>query len=257
VKHLLSRSQGPLLEALARAEALVAFDFDGTLAPIVSRPELAVMRPRTRKLLVAVSRHYPCLVLSGRSRADLGRLLRGVGLAGMVGNHGGEPQSGRSPGRSAADRWGNELERRLVGLGVQVERKGGSVAVHYRRAPRKRAARLAILGVAGSIRGARLMRGKQVVDVLPLKSPGKGVALQRAAARLGCSRVLYVGDDRTDEDVFELDWPELVAVRIGRRRGSKATYFLRRQPEIDRLLAALLRLRQPVRNRAPSRARSG
>jgi trehalose 6-phosphate phosphatase len=139
--------------------------------------------------------------------------------------------------------WATVLERCLAGLGVQVERKELSVAVHYRGSPRKTAARRAILAAAGALPGARVLRGKQVVDVLPVAAQGKGRALQRAAQRLGCTRVLYVGDDRTDEDVFALDWPGLVAVRVGRRRGSRARYFLRRQPEIDRLLTTLLRLR--------------
>ena len=117
------------------------------------------------------------------------------------------------------------------------------MAVHYRGSPRKTAARRAILAAAGALPGTRLLRGKQVVDVLPVAAQGKGRALQRAAELLGCTRVLYVGDDRTDEDVFALDWPGLVAVRVGRRRGSRARYFLRRQPEIDRLLTTLLRLR--------------
>jgi trehalose 6-phosphate phosphatase len=232
-----------VLRQVSRAPALLAFDFDGTLAPIVARPERAAMRPRTRALLVEVARLYPCLVLSGRSRTDLGARLHGVAGVRLLGNHGAEWRSGARPGRSPAAGWAAVLERRLAGLGVEVERKGLSVAVHYRGSPRKTAARRAILAAAGALPGVRLLRGKQVVDVVPAAAPGTGRALQHAAARLGCTRVLYVGDDRTDEDVFALDWPGLVAVRVGQRRGSRARYFLRRQREIDRLLATLLRLR--------------
>ena len=50
-----------------------------------------------------------------------------------------------------------------------------------------------------------------------------------------------MGDDETDEDVFALDQPgRLLTIRVGRKRQSLASYFLRNQAEIDRLLETLL-----------------
>ena len=87
----------------------------------------------------------------------------------------------------------------------------------------------------------RLIRGKQVVNLLPRDAPHKGIALEKARARVGCDTAVYVGDDETDEDVFGLDRPgRLLTVRVGRKRDSLASYFLRDQSEIDRLLIALL-----------------
>jgi len=240
VRNLLLRSQAPLLRQLSSDRTVLAFDYDGTLAPIVARPEEAGLRERTRRLLTEAARLYPCLVISGRSRSDLQRRLRGLGLRALVGNHGLLP-SGRRPPLGS---WALELERRLGPLGVVIERKELSVAVHYRGAPRKRAARRAALAAARSLAGVRLLPGKQVVDVLPRGAASKGRALRRAVARLGGRRALYLGDDRTDEDVFALDWPGLVSVRVGVRRGSRARYFLRRQSDVDRLLAVLCGLRR-------------
>jgi DNA-binding MarR family transcriptional regulator len=87
-----------------------------------------------------------------------------------------------------------------------------------------------------------------VVNVLPAGAPHKGTALERALARLGCDRAIYVGDDDTDEDAFALPRPgRLLAVRVGRRRGTAAAWFIRRQADIDRLLLELVALRAPGR----------
>jgi trehalose 6-phosphate phosphatase len=87
--------------------------------------------------------------------------------------------------------------------------------------------------------------GKLVVNVLPPGAPHKGVALERERHRLGCDTALFVGDDETDEDVFALDRPgRLVTVRVGRARATQASYCLRGQAEIDRLLGRLIALRE-------------
>ena len=98
------------------------------------------------------------------------------------------------------------------------------------RDPRRRRARWATV---------RLIGGKQVVNILPAGAPHKGLALERARARLGCDTAVYVGDDETDEDVFALDRPgRLLGIRVGRKRSSSAASYVRAQAEIDRLLRA-------------------
>ncbi|HEY8537168.1 MAG TPA: hypothetical protein VIL25_11980, partial [Vicinamibacterales bacterium] len=80
------------------------------------------------------------------------------------------------------------------------------------------------------------------LSLAPAGSCTKGTALLAHLRELGCRTALYVGDDRTDEDVFGLDLPGLVSVRIGQKSGSRAGYFLHDQKEIDRLLDRLLAL---------------
>jgi trehalose 6-phosphate phosphatase len=80
MKHILSRASRAELLRFARSKVLVALDYDGTLAKIVSEPERAVMCPTTRRLLARTAALYPCIVLSGRARADAARLLRGIRL---------------------------------------------------------------------------------------------------------------------------------------------------------------------------------
>ena len=71
MKSLLAPQNRSVLRRLVRGRVLLAFDFDGTLAPIVADPPAARLRPRTRRLLAEVARKYPCVVISGRSRADV------------------------------------------------------------------------------------------------------------------------------------------------------------------------------------------
>ena len=245
MRDILARANREVLEQLAGSRALLAFDFDGTLAPIVTDPNGAVMRPSTRRLLRQVARAYPCVVISGRSRADVRRRLRGVALAGMVGNHGLEPGLASTAARRLVRACLPVLVEHLGGLpGVVIEDKGLSLAVHYRQSRQKKEARARLLAAAARLRDVRLVGGKQVLNILPAGAPHKGLALERARARHRCDTALYVGDDETDEDVFTLDQPgELLAIRVGRRKGSSAAYYVRTQAAVDRLLRELLALR--------------
>ena len=77
--HVLTGAGRELLRQFAWSNVLLAFDYDGTLAPIASDPERAALRPTTRRLLSEVARRYPCVVISGRARADAQSRLLGVG----------------------------------------------------------------------------------------------------------------------------------------------------------------------------------
>ncbi|MHB8879858.1 MAG: trehalose-phosphatase [Myxococcaceae bacterium] len=243
MRYLFAREGEDVLAQLAFSRVLLAFDFDGTLAPIVSDPAGARLRPGTRALLRKVAGRYPCAVISGRSRADVSGRVRGLGLAEIVGNHGIEPGSGTGRFQKQIAAWRGRLQAKLGGLrGVVIEDKVFSLAVHYRQSREKRRARAEIFRVATMLPGVRLVDGKSVLNLLPPGAPHKGLALERVRDRLGCDTALYVGDDDTDEDVFTLDQPgRLLAIRVGSNRRSAATYFLRAQREIDRLLRALLR----------------
>ncbi len=234
------------LAAFARGRVLVAFDFDGTLAPIVAGRARAAMRPRTRALLAAVCERYPCAVISGRGRADVARRLAGVPVRHVVGNHGLEPARDMARfARAVAAVWPRLAARLAHVAGVEIEAKRFSLAVHYRRAPDKRAARRAIHAAIAALPDAmRMVAGKLVVNVIPARAPHKGDALLRLRAEEGADRAIYVGDDVTDEDVFALAARErILPVRVGRARASAATCFVRDQRQVDVLLARLVALR--------------
>lgn len=265
MKPILARAERAVLEQFAWSRVLLAFDFDGTLAPIVDEPHLARMRRSTRARLVEVALRYPCSVLSGRARADVARRLEGVPLVEVVGNHGVE--STRAMGRAATftrvtHRWTQSLRESLADApGVEIENKGPSLAIHYRKSRRRRDARLRIERSVAALEGARrVIPGKLVVNVLPEGAPHKGIALRKIRADIGADTAIYVGDDVTDEDVFALDEPgRLLSIRVGRDARSAAPYYLRSQAAIDDLLDRLISYRERVPPTAlrPTRSRHG
>jgi trehalose 6-phosphate phosphatase len=245
MRDLLAKAHRGVLEQYASSRTLLAFDFDGTLAPIVRDPERAAMRPATRRLLRDAARVYPCVVLTGRSREDAARRVRGIPVAEVIGNHGMERRHAPARTLLKVRRWIPLLEGRLGRLaGVTIEDKGLSLAVHYRASRQKKRARERILEAVAHLGDVRVIGGKHVVNVLPAGAPHKGVALERARARLGCETAIYLGDDETDEDVFSLAQSgRLLAIRVGRKAGSSAPYYIRTQGGIDGVLRSLLAFR--------------
>jgi trehalose 6-phosphate phosphatase len=248
MRYLFSPASNPVLARVAREKTLCAFDFDGTLSPIVENPHLAGIREQTRLLLRQVAALYPCVIVSGRARADLLGRLAGIKVERAIGNHGAETE-GTPPRSMMVAEWKASLHSELGAVpGLWVEDKGLSLAVHYRQSSDKADVRRRILAAARSLPDARLVGGKQVVNLMPNRASNKGEALASERSRLGCNWVLYLGDDENDEDAFALEG-NIVGVRIGRKQRSHARYYLRNQSEVDRLLEVLVDLRAPSHSR--------
>lgn len=246
MKRILSPGNVDVLAQYAWSRVLLAFDFDGTLAPIVADRDRAGMRTKTHRLFERVCRLYPCAIISGRSRSDVTPRLNGVGVRYVMGNHGLEPGKHMAKFERQVATVRPMVEQALAGMrGVDVEDKRFSLAVHYRRSRRKRDARKAIYEIVGKLPiPMRTIPGKLVVNVVPERAPHKGDALLELRAKARVDTAIYVGDDATDEDVFMLDQPgRLLSIRVGLARSSSAAYYLRDQREIDGLLARLARLR--------------
>jgi trehalose 6-phosphate phosphatase len=245
MRYVLSPRSREILRQFAVPGVVFAFDFDGTLAPIVDDPECARMRRTTHLLLGKLASVQTCVALSGRSRVDLKNKLAGTGVDHLIGNHGAEPWEGASRIRQEVPQWARALARELPDLpGLWIENKTLSLTIHYRQCRRKAEARSAIVKAARSLLEVRLIGGKEAVSIVSQSAPSKGIALRAELVRLKCDRAVYVGDDETDEDVFSLtdDGLSLFAIRVGRKNHSRAGYFLRNQEEIDFLLRLLLQL---------------
>ena len=243
MEYLLQDSGRRALAEFLRRKTLLAFDYDGTLAPIVPQPAEARMADTTRALLARVARRFPVIVLTGRARIDALRFLAGTPVLEVIGSHGIE-----TPGTAAlrfigrVGEWRAHLAARLGALaGVSIEDKRYSLAVHYRQSQDPVAAEKLIGAAAGELKGARIVGGKKVVNVVPDDAPDKGVALLAACTRLGCEQALFVGDDDTDESAFAAGQSlRVFTIRVGEDAGSAATHYLRSQAEIDAVLSALL-----------------
>jgi trehalose 6-phosphate phosphatase len=206
------------------------------------------MRDSTRSLLTRLTALYPCVIVSGRARADLVGKLDGIQVARVIGNHGAETETTTRKRRSRIEKWKTALEPEAASFpGVWVEDKGLSLTVHYRHADHKAEVRRRILAVAQGLDHARVFGGKQVINLVAESAPHKGQALAIERDRLGCDSVLFVGDDENDEHAFEMAG-DIVPVRVGKKHGSHARYYLRSQAEIDKLLELLLLDAQKVRD---------
>lgn len=206
----------------ARAEAgslLLGLDFDGTLAPIVRRPEDADVLPASRAALelLAVRADTHIALVSGRSLADLRRRVV-LDRVYYAGNHGLEIEG---PGvhrvheeadsaRDALARLGRELNRALASIsGAIVEDKGLTLSVHFRLVDdpaEMERVREIVRESARDYSGIRLTDGKKVVEIRPDVDWHKGRAFRFLRAtleeRLGRAPAIFIGDDRTDEDAF-------------------------------------------------------
>lgn len=244
MRHLLAAGNCNVLREYVRPDTLIGMDFDGTLAPIVRERRRAMLRPATRTLLAELASRFPCVVISGRAKDDVLPRLRGTGIRDIIGNHGIEPGSASPELEKAVRQW---LPLLIEGLGryrgVEIEDKRYSVSVHYRGETRKQEALREIESVARGLGPVRVIGGKQVVNILPVSAPNKGLAFVRHLARSGCGRAIYVGDDDTDEDVFALcGHGRTLTIRVGLNHDSLAEYYLCRQQDIDRLILRLLDL---------------
>lgn len=242
---ILAKRNLPVLAGFASSNVLLAFDYDGTLAPIARTPAQARMRAQTRRLLTAVAGRYPCVVISGRRLDDVAQRLNGIPVWYVFGNLGHEPASRNHTPPAQVRDWVRRLTERLPShRGLVIEEKKYSVTIHYRRVRDKRRALEAIDQAVAELADARRLESPQAVTLMPQGGPDKGIALQQARRLFACSTAIYVGDDETDEDAFGSDHPDrLLSVRVGASRGTQARYFLKRQADIDELLRAMLTLR--------------
>lgn len=243
MEYLFTRAGLAKLRGSCGPRTLFALDYDGTLAGIVPVRSEARMTPETTTLVARLIERATVAVISGRSAADVSGFLP-ARPAFVVGNHGIEgvtEPAVRDAMIEVCGAWQAALKLRLEGLtGVELEDKGYSLAVHYRRATDKERARAAILeGVSRLAPPPHLVTGKEVLNLVPRGAPNKGDAVLNLLKRTGAPTAVFVGDDDTDEDVFRLRDPRLLTIRVGFRNDSAAGYFLENQAEVDRLLMTL------------------
>jgi trehalose 6-phosphate phosphatase len=198
----------------APASSAILTDVDGTLAPIVERPEQAAVPVAAREALIALSARYGLVgCVSGR-QAEEARRLVGVEEIAYAGNHGLElllpgsdgPQldpSLREREHVAAEFVASQAPV-VEAAGLRVEDKGPIQALHWRGAEDERAAEARAHEVAaeGGRAGLEPRWGRKVLELRPAGGGGKDAAVAALLATNGIRVALYGGDDRTDLDAF-------------------------------------------------------
>ncbi|HJU88056.1 MAG TPA: trehalose-phosphatase [Gemmatimonadaceae bacterium] len=250
-----------LTERLDGSPLIIMLDVDGTLAPITSRPDEATVPPETRRIVAALAARdsVHVVLVSGRA-ASVARKMVGVANVWTIGNHGYEisgpdgeelvdPQvAGYRPLMAQAAR---KLMTQVAHVpGVIFEDKTWTHSIHYRLAepgvvPRLRAA----VEETGRHLGLRITEGKLVLEVRPPLRVDKGTSVLTLAQRLDGFRdgasIIFIGDDRTDEDAFRAlraRTNRAVAVRVthGDDTPTAAEFTATDTPEVREILQWLL-----------------
>lgn len=222
-------------------------DYDGTLAWIASRPELAKLPMAARITLERLSDRFPVHVISGRSRADLQEMVQ-VTSCRFQGCHGFEldveaPEPLRSLDVEVLDEIEEALAESLRGMrGVFFERKTHTLAVHYRLADSSLESKIrcSIHDLLPRFQGWSAEKGRCVFEIRPSLRWGKGEAIEYLLADSGQeSGVLpvAVGDDDTDESSFRTLRERGFTVHVDPYgRASAAQYRVRNPTEVHSLL---------------------
>jgi len=195
----------------------IFLDYDGTLTPIVEDPDQALLPQETRDVLEGLARRCPVAIISGR---DLSDVRRRVGLDSIfyAGSHGFElagPHHWHSEHQEGArllpqlDEAEQRLHQEIQIPGARVERKRFAIAIHYRLAREEDVPALAevVARVRSQCPGLRQTVGKKIFELRPDIPWDKGQAVLWFLDQLGLNAPevvpFYIGDDVTDEDVFQ------------------------------------------------------
>ncbi|MCH9718633.1 MAG: trehalose-phosphatase [Actinomycetia bacterium] len=245
-----------LRQAISRAAAsprlLSCWDFDGTLAPIVSDPQAARPLPGAVSLLQRLAElpDTEVALLSGRARADLARLSGVVDPILQIGCHGAELPAQLTGSAASGDA---DLLQRVVAAvgqittgatGSLLETKPVSVAVHVRNvADRQQAQQITeeVIAGPGSWSGVHITTGKEVVE-LSVARGDKGAAISLLRQRFNVDLVTFIGDDVTDERGFAVLSAHDLGIKVG--EGDTAASFRVATPdEVMAVLELLLKQR--------------
>jgi trehalose 6-phosphate phosphatase len=205
-----------VLDLLRRGRAGLVTDIDGTIAPIVARPEEAMVLPNARRALEGLRRRLELVaVVTGRSVTDARTLVDVDGIT-YIGNHGLELfADGVATIVAEAQPWIprlaavlDQLSERLdpaLKTGVLAENKGATASLHYRLSPdpdRTRQAVLEILASCAGTSGIRIEEGRRVINLLPPLMVSKGSAVTSLVKERALDAIVFLGDDITDAHAF-------------------------------------------------------
>ncbi|MFC2051858.1 trehalose-phosphatase [Chloroflexota bacterium] len=266
MQHLFQSWETHSAHLRAAPHILLLSDYDGTLTPIVSRPDEAILSPDVRETLLALAKKpdFSAGIISGRALSEVKAM---VGVEGIyyAGNHGleieGPGLSFTNPAARTARTLIKDLARQLSASldsikGVIVEDKGFSLSVHYRLV--EKSEENAVAEVVHQITSPwlsdgkiRVTTGKKVWEIRPPIDWHKGKAVEtirdeiKVLLKLGKLLTIYLGDDTTDEDAFRvIHHPQGWSVFVGQENpSSNADYFLNSTLEVETFLSRLLEIK--------------
>jgi len=259
----LSIESSELKSRLKNRLLFLFLDYDGTLTPIAETPKKAIIPAKAKKLLKEFSQNPKCelAVISGRALKDLKKL---VGLKNIiyVGNHGFEIEGTNFKFKYPAP-YGykqtlkqirREFHRKFSKIeGIVIEDKGYSLSLHYRLVDPTLVSNVqsCFNQVVRSYLQRRqivVCRGKALLEVRPPFDWNKGNAVLwlleqiRFAKRNVKISPVYIGDDLTDEDAFEILKTKGLTIYVGKPKKSYAKFYLRNTDEVHHFLRKALEI---------------
>ena len=258
------RGDAPVTNALHRFDEIrarltgkrpsVFLDYDGTLTPIVARPDLALLSEEMRTVLRGLGARCSVAIISGRDLADVRRLVglddlvyagsHGFDIAGPGGLHIQHEESAAFA--AAVEHATQQLRPALVAIeGALVEPKRFAVAVHYRQVADDEVAKVEAVvdRVLNGVPELHKTHGKKVFELRPRFDWDKGKAvlwLLSALKQTGADILpFYIGDDLTDEDAFRALRDRGVTIFVGQPEQTAAHYILDETNEVGAFLKEL------------------
>ena len=266
MRHLFQSWESFSSDMRAASHVALLSDYDGTLTPIVSRPDEAILSSEVREKLYALAKNptFSVGIISGRPLSEIKAM---VGIEGIyyAGNHGLEIDGPGlkliNPAAKATQPEIKDLTRqfsaKLASIeGVIVEDKGLSLSIHYRLVKKDEVNIVA--EIFHQITSPRLREGKikvtsgkKVWEVRPPIDWHKGKAVEaiikemKAVIKYERLLTIYLGDNTTDEDAFKvIHRPQGWSIFVGvENPSSNADYFLNSPSEVETFLSRLLGLK--------------
>ncbi|MFJ1269125.1 trehalose-phosphatase [Legionella lytica] len=236
---------------------IIFLDYDGTLTPIVDRPEQAILSAAMHDCLSSLSQEYLTVIISGRALNDLKEHIN-ISTLFYSGNHGLEFMGPRSYYQIGAA-FKEEIEeldcclsKKFNGIsGCLIENKTFSLSVHYRLVDKENLDLIEKQIDAVLLNYPRLKKhyGKKVYEIRPNILWNKGIASNAILEKFKLNNPhlipIYIGDDVSDEDAFEVFQTKGITIKVEQNPlDTKANYFLNSPLEVQRFLTQLSFLKE-------------